>query len=141
MTKGKEPTPKQAEVLSWLEAGTSVPAIADAMNITENAVYGHMRKMRDRGIAVPVPPSARLDAPTGNGNGVTLHVPSTNGSTLVDPADNLRDWISSIDSQIEADEIEIANHETEIASLRANVSGGQTRRDIYQSALDTLVAD
>lgn len=58
-------TPKQLEVQTLLKQGKKVPEIAKAMNITPNAVYTHVRGIRDatgRGVrkrtaARPVAPS------------------------------------------------------------------------------------
>lgn len=45
-----KPTPKQAKVLGYLSQGKSVAEIAKRMKISNNAVYGHMRALKDRGL-------------------------------------------------------------------------------------------
>lgn len=45
-----KPTAKQAKVLGLIAKGKSASQIAKAMGISTNGVYGHIRKLKDRGL-------------------------------------------------------------------------------------------
>lgn len=46
-------TPKQSQVYDLLVAGEKPSAVAKRMKISQSGVYGHIRKIREAGFAIP----------------------------------------------------------------------------------------
>lgn len=46
-------TQKQQEIKDLLDADKSIEEIAGSLNVTKSAIYGHIRKMKEDGVALP----------------------------------------------------------------------------------------
>lgn len=128
----KDPTPKQQEVLDKL-ATMTVPQVAKAMGITSNSVYNHIRKLRAKGIDVPLRESltaAPQPTPQLNTNGATIGVE--------DPEANLRSWIEQMDHSIAGMNEDISTRRNEIHELESRVTEALATRDRYDNALAAL---
>jgi hypothetical protein len=74
-------TKKQQQVLKGLREGKSPQDIAKSIKATRSAVYGHMARLKEKGVALPEH-GPNGDAPAASGNGR-----SANGGTAPRPFD------------------------------------------------------
>lgn len=132
MAKGtKQPSAKQQQVLDGLRGRKTITEIAESMDITVQAVYGHMARMKGKGIRVPRPKPASASAPaaTASSNG------SVNGKVEDVPA-HVKAAVRAIDEAIDAETGSQAEASEEIRDLGEKIAVLQGRLTDVRAAAE-----
>lgn len=136
----KEPTKRQKEVIDLLRAGKTVPDIAEALSLTQNAIWGHISRAREAGHAVPEPRTAPAAAEPAADDGFfdskpdaepTVATAESNGGTPASEASIV--YAAAFKAvraaqETEQQSLKAANVELELARDRVSKIEGAIRR-------------
>lgn len=95
----EQPTKKQQTVLGLLAEGKDATAIAKRMKISTNGVYGHIRKLREKGLI-------DADGKPANGGAATVAAAESNG--------HRPESVGQVDEMVKAAIVTIEGRESEI---------------------------
>lgn len=127
-TQDIKPTPRQRQVLRELERGHNPTEVAKKLRTSPSNIYGHIRRMREAGIEVPVTNDGLVPQALANGNG---------------PIDDriradLMEAIAQANNRSEAIEARLVEMKAEVEQLTHEQEAVVSHRSGYERALEAL---